>query len=124
MANIGTRGWSVCLKTTWVNNVKSDIDKGGNIMESSIPGTWKAKKSGKIWQILDKNGSLIATVAYIADAEDKARLIATSPYMLQALKAIIKLIGDEDLPDNGELSGAAICDLVRSAVMLVEGNES
>ena len=32
------------------------------------------------------------------------------------------LIGDEDIPDNGELSGAAICDMVRSAVDLMEIN--
>jgi hypothetical protein len=32
--------------------------------------------------------------------------------MLEAFKGISELIGDEDLPDNGELSGAAISDKV------------
>ncbi|MDO8490841.1 MAG: hypothetical protein Q7T04_02355 [Dehalococcoidia bacterium] len=35
---------------------------------------------------------------------------------LEALKAIMNLIGDKDLPDNGKLNGAAICDLARSAI--------
>jgi hypothetical protein len=38
--------------------------------------------------------------------------------MLEALKAVVNLMGDEDLPDNGEFSGAAISDLVRSTVEL------
>ncbi len=35
---------------------------------------------------------------------------------LEALKAIMNLIGDKDLSDNGELSGAAICDMARAAI--------
>jgi len=86
--------------------------------KGKIPGTWQAKLNGKVWQVLDKDEKLIATLANTADAEEKARFIAASPYRLEALKAIVELIGDEDLPDNGELSGAAVCDLVRSAVEL------
>jgi len=40
--------------------------------------------------------------------------------LYEALKAMLDLIGDEDLPDNGELSGAAICDLARAAVAKAE----
>ena len=83
---------------------------------NNIPNTWQAEKSGSTWQIMDKEGQLIATVADIADAETKARQISANPYMLEALKSMAELIGDEDLPDNGELSGAAICDMVRAAV--------
>ena len=50
------------------------------------------------------------------NADDYAKLIAASPYTTEALKAIVELIGDEDLPDNGELSGAAVCDMARSAI--------
>lgn len=44
----------------------------------------------------------------------------TAPLLYEALKAMLELIGDEDLPDNGELSGAAICDLARHAVAKAE----
>jgi len=40
--------------------------------------------------------------------------------MLEALKSMVELIGDKDLDDNGELSGAAVCDMVRSAIDLSE----
>jgi hypothetical protein len=43
-----------------------------------------------------------------------------APLLYVALKAMLDLIGDEDLPDNGELSGAAICDLARAAVAKAE----
>ena len=36
--------------------------------------------------------------------------------LFRALKSVVDLIGDDDLPDNGELSGAAICDFARSVV--------
>jgi hypothetical protein len=36
--------------------------------------------------------------------------------LLQALEADLAILGDDDLPDNGELSGAAITDLVLTAV--------
>jgi len=83
-----------------------------------IPGTWEAKLSGSTWQVLGEDGQLIATMADIPDAEVKARQIAANPYMMEALKGVVELIGDEDLPDNGELSGAAISDMVRSASKL------
>jgi len=92
--------------------------------KSKIPGMWQAKLKGGVWQVLSEDGQLIATLANIVDAKDKAKLIATSPYMLGALKAMVELIGDEDLPDNGELSGAAICDMARSAVAMATGHEN
>ena len=36
--------------------------------------------------------------------------------LLEALEAALTILGDEDLPDNGELSGAAVTDLMRAAV--------
>jgi hypothetical protein len=44
----------------------------------------------------------------------------TASLLYEALKGMVDLIGDEDLPDNGELSGAAICDLARYAVAKLE----
>lgn len=81
-----------------------------------IPGTWEARLDGKVWKIFDEGGQLIATLADSADAKARAKLIAMSPYMMEALKGVVELIGDEDLSDNGELSGAAVSDMVRSAV--------
>lgn len=43
-----------------------------------------------------------------------------APLLYEALKAMLELIGDEDLPDNGELSGAATCDLARYAIAKAE----
>jgi len=84
---------------------------------------WQAKPKGDSWIVQDDKGQLIASVNKSKKAESQARLIAASPYMLEALKAVLNLIGDEDLQDNGEFSGAAISDLVRSAVNLATGNE-
>jgi hypothetical protein len=83
---------------------------------------WKATPKGDSWSVQDDKGNVIASINKAKNAETNARLMAASPYMLEALKAVVNLIGDEDLPDNGELSGAAICDLVRSAVELATGN--
>lgn len=54
-------------------------------------------------------------------AETNAHLIAASPMMFEALSGLVQLIGEEDLPDNGELSGAAICDLARAALNVAAG---
>ena len=87
-----------------------------------VPGLWKAKLEGGSWRILDAEGNRIATIEKSANQKAHARLIAASPYMLDALKGLLELIGDEDLPDNGELSGAAICDMARTAVALAAGD--
>jgi len=73
-----------------------------------IPSSWEAKRKGDSWQVINEKGSLIATINKNENMESYAKLIAASPYMLNALKAVMELIGDDDLPDNGELSGAAI----------------
>lgn len=83
-------------------------------MTSNVTDTFEAFKKGDSWVVQTKNGKTIATVSN----ESFAKLMAASPYMLEALKAVSNLLGDEDLPDNGELSGAAISDMVRSAVEL------
>jgi hypothetical protein len=36
--------------------------------------------------------------------------------LLAALEAALAILGDNDLPDNGELSGAAVTDMMRAAV--------
>ena len=67
-----------------------------------------------------QDGHIIATLGLGKEAKKNAKLIAASPYMLEALKSMVELIGDKDLDDNGELSGAAVCDMVRSAIDLSE----
>lgn len=84
----------------------------------TIPTMWKSVRTGKTWQIQTEQGRPVATVDTNEDSQLHAKLIAASPYMLEALKAVIDLIGEDDLPDNGELSGAAICDMARAAVSL------
>ena len=94
-------------------------------METGIaPGSWKAIFANGSWKVQDGNGQIIATINKGENDEAYAHLIAASPYMLEALKGLVGLIGDEDLSDNGELSGAAICDLVRSALALAINDET
>jgi hypothetical protein len=44
------------------------------------------------------------------------------PDLLDAAQAVVEILGEEDLPDNGELSGAAISDMLRAAVETALGN--
>ena len=87
-------------------------------------GTWKAGLEGVIWEIRSPKGIVVATVEKRSNAEADAKLIAASPMMFEALSGLVQLIGEEDLPDNGELSGAAICDLARSAIAIAVGKAS
>ncbi len=84
----------------------------------NLPTIWRSVQLGKTWQVQTEQGRLVATLGSSKDSRLDAKLIAASPYMIEALKAVLNLIGEEDLPDNGELSGAAICDMARSAVSL------
>ena len=86
-------------------------------------GMWKAVLEDRQWRIRSSQNKLIASVEKGSHDEADAKLMAVSPMMLEALSALVQLIGEEDLPDNGELSGAAICDLARSAVAIAIGNE-
>ncbi|MFC1914569.1 hypothetical protein ACFLXF_04785 [Chloroflexota bacterium] len=83
-----------------------------------LPGFWQAKRIGKRWQVVDEGGGRVAAIENAPDEGEKARLVAASPYMLQALQAVSNIIGEEDLPDNGEFSGAAISDMVRTAIKM------
>jgi len=86
-----------------------------------MPGAWEALLENGSWVIRDKGGRKIAVVEKGKDAKANARLIAMSPYTHEALKGLMALIGDEDLEDNGELSGAAVCDMARAALELATG---
>ena len=86
-------------------------------------GMWKAVSEKGIWKVHSPKDEVIATVEKSRKAEAHAKLIAASPMMFEALSGLVQLIGEEDLPDNGELSGAAICDLARSALAVATGNE-
>lgn len=39
---------------------------------------------------------------------------AHAQQLLKALMSTLEILGDEDLPDNGELSGAAVTDMLRN----------
>jgi hypothetical protein len=89
--------------------------------KSWSPTQWKAIERSGSWQIVGKTSEIIATIGKSEKSEEYAKLIAASPYLSEALKALVDLIGDEDLPDNGELSGAAICDMARLAIEMAGG---
>jgi len=86
-------------------------------------GKWEAVLKDGIWKIRSSESYVVASVEKGGQDAANARLIAASPMMFEALSGLVQLIGEDDLPDNGELSGAAICDLARSAITLATGNE-
>ena len=59
--------------------------------------------------------ALQAMLELIGDSDKEA-----APLLYVALKAMVDLLGEDDLEDNGELSGASICDLARYAVAKAE----
>ena len=85
---------------------------------SYSPSPWKATNDSGVWVIIGEDDKRISNIEQSDNSERYAKRIAMSPYVLEALEAMVKLIGDEDLPDNGELSGAAICDMARTAIEL------
>lgn len=84
-----------------------------------IPGVWQAVLENGSWVIRDKKGRTVASVPKGKNAKTHAKLMAVSPYVAEALKGLVALIGDEDLEDNGELSGAAVCDMARHAISML-----
>jgi len=86
-------------------------------------GNWKAILEDGKWIVRSSDGVTIALIEKGKQDEANAKLIGASPMMLEALSSLLQLIGEEDLPDNGELSGAAICDLARSAAAIATGDE-
>ena len=90
------------------------------------PGPWHLEHDvdGIPLTIIGSDGSAIGTVETWNDCTEGNRLVLTAaPAMYEALQALLALIGDEDLPDNGELSGASICDFARSALAQAEGRQ-
>ena len=43
-------------------------------------------------------------------------LLCAAPLLLDACEGVLNVLGDDELPDNGEFSGAAVTDLVACAV--------
>jgi hypothetical protein len=73
---------------------------------------------------IPKGTTIIAKVQNIGDwptFDANGWLLAGSYRLLEAAEAMLALIGDGDLPDNGELSGAAICDQLKYAVAEIKG---
>ena len=89
--------------------------KAVQIIIENSPCTWAVQRKS----IREQWGK--PSIATYIDNEADARLFAAAPAMYEALQTLLALIGDEDLPDNGELSGAAICDFARSALAQAEG---
>jgi hypothetical protein len=87
-------------------------------------GNWKAELENGRWIVRSSDGGMIASIEKSRQDEANAKLIAASPMMFEALSCLVQLIGEEDLPDNGELNGAAICDLARSALAVATVSES
>ena len=94
------------------------------------PGPWyphlaKADHclSSSVWGAEPGNQVAVIGRKSLQTMNANATLIAAAPAMYEALQALLALIGDEDLPDNGELSGASICDFARSALAQAEGRE-
>ena len=85
-------------------------------------GVWEAAFDRGAWEVRAASGEVIALVRSGNAAAD-ARLVAASLCMLEALMALVALIGDEDLPDNGQVSGAAVCDMVRAAIDVATSGE-
>ncbi|MDD5094564.1 MAG: hypothetical protein PHV74_09325 [Dehalococcoidia bacterium] len=85
---------------------------------------WITDTPESMFGFIPKGTTIIAKVQNIGDwptFDANGRLLAGSWRLLQAAEAILALIGDGDLPDNGELSGAAICDQLKYAVAEIKG---
>jgi hypothetical protein len=91
---------------------------------SHVKKEWKSIQEDGVWKVRSFENKLIATIEKSREDKVDAKLLAASPIMFEALSSLVELIGEEDLPDNGELSGAAICDLARSAVAIASGKEN
>jgi general stress protein YciG len=65
------------------------------------------KASGKVWTPAKKNAAR-------KNGRKGGRPRNDERILFRALKSLLNLIGEEDLPDNGELSGAAVCDFARA----------
>lgn len=84
-----------------------------------IKGPWKSS-GNEVWT--DHGMPFKIATATVAspmngiDADGHARLIAAAPDLIEAARAVLKLLDGADIPDNGELSGAAITDALRAAV--------
>jgi len=82
---------------------------------------WKAVESSGSWQVVGEKNTIIATIAKSDKSEQYARLIAASPFLLNALQTFVYIIRDEDLPDNGEFDGFVVYDLAKKAIELAGG---
>ena len=82
---------------------------------------WKAIDNSSSWQVVGEKNTIIATIAKSDKSEQYARLIAASPFLLKALEAFVYIVGDDDLPDNGEIDGFVLCDMAKKAIELAGG---
>lgn len=80
------------------------------------PGPWAAsfeRKKGAYYIHPPGSPGVVAKVYRRRDA----RLVRSAPELLAAVAALLSLAPEGgDLPDNGELSGAAVCDFARSVL--------
>lgn len=95
------------------------------------PGPWQLEQPGfnSISHVsyvagpsLKANGGTLTAICLGPDQAANSRLIAAAPELLATCEAIAQLLGDDDLPDNGELSGAAITEQLRAVIAKATGN--
>ena len=67
--------------------------------EEYSPSPWQAVMQQESWLIVDKNNKKIATIEKSVKSEEYAKIIAASPFMLEALQKMVALMADEDLPE-------------------------
>jgi len=61
------------------------------------PSLWKASKEGANWVMIGPSNAVVARLEGKANTEKTAKLIAASPCMLDALRGVLRLAGDDDL---------------------------
>lgn len=81
---------------------------------SQTPGPWDVSEEKGAYYIHPPGSPGVIAKVY---GKGDARLIRAAPELLAAVVALLSLAPEGgDLPDNGELSGAAICDFARAAL--------
>ena len=50
----------------------------------------------------------VAAIESPSTSDDESRFFAPTPYLPGTLKSVLRLLREEELPDNGALSGAVI----------------
>lgn len=63
-----------------------------------------------------RNATIELAVAWLLACFGDFSIVAHYLRLLAAANAVLAILGDDDLPDNGNLSGAAVTDMLRAAL--------